>query len=321
MKIRCSAPRLILLASLLCSKAAGDIDLQNGNILLVSENVLVQVDRTGDVVDGAFLPIPFAFDVALDTGGGILVAGTDFDHPPAIHRIGTNGMMLSSNTPAVSFESFALTPDGDVLLGAGTTVFRVDAVLNFVDAFPIPPAPGSAPYINGISVDRDGQIYVAAWSQNGRASVIHRMDAEGNLLQTLGPYSFEIAGLAVDTNRHIFYTREGRDQAGFPLPSAIVELDEDGLELRAFSAPFRADGITLIQRTPLRPKLLIGCAQDNVILRWPTNLVGFQLQAASTSSLQSWGVVKASPTIVDKFFSVTIRAADSASIFRLIKSP
>ncbi len=313
----------MILAGLLSARIASGMDLQTGNFLLVSGNVLVQVDRTGDVVDGAFLSGLSASDVsdvALSPGADILVSGGGYYSPAIIYRINPDGMVLNSNASPVFFYSFAVTPNGDLLLGDRLTIFRVDSAFNFLDAFPVPPAPGSAPSINGISVDQNGSIYVAVWSQNGQDSVIHRMDAEGNVRDTLGPYDFEIHGLAVDTNRHIFYAKEGRDVSGFPLPSEIVELDENGLEIRTFQAPFQVDGMTLINPDP-RPKLLIGHAQDDVTIRWTTNSAGYQLQAASISSLQNWSMVSSNPVVADRFFTVTLPAAHSGRIYRLMKTP
>src|SRR5262245_25639729 len=83
MKTDCLKPCLVILTCLMSAKIAANINLQNGNLLLVSGNVLVQVDRTGDVVDGTFLPFS-AFDVAIDANGELLVAASDSSHPPAI---------------------------------------------------------------------------------------------------------------------------------------------------------------------------------------------------------------------------------------------
>ena len=304
-------------------KAAGDINLQNGNLLLLSGNVLVQVDRKGDVIDGTFLPFS-AFDVGLDVNGRMLIAATDFFHPPnppIIYRVDRNGMILNSNLPPVQLDRFAVTPQGDFLLGEGTTIFRVDSEFGFLDAFPVLPSPGSAPQINGISVDQEGNIFVAAYSFNGRSSVIYKMDDEGSVLETFGPYPFQIQGLTVDTNAHIFYARATNDMAGFPLPSVVVELDANGLEMQTFQTPFQVDSITLINVTP-PPRLFVDCTAGNELgLRWATNAIGFQLQAASTSLLHNWSNVIDCPTIVDGFFTITLRADQPGMIFRLLKSP
>jgi hypothetical protein len=311
---------LVVLTGLLSNNAAGGIVLQDGHILLLSKNALAQVDRSGDVVGGVFLPNLYYLSVALGPSREILVAGTDYRTEPAILKISTNGAVLSSNVPPMEIHKFTTTLDGGFLLGAGTTVFRTDSGFSFLDAFFVPPAPGSAPYITGMSVDQNGYIFVAIKSQNGRTSLIHKMDAQGNVLETLGPFDFIIDGISVDTNGHIFYAANGRDESGFPLPSTIVELDTNGLEIRHFLAPFHVDDLALIHFAP-PPRLLISCAGSELTLRWATNSAGFQLQAAQTSPPGNWSIVNTRPAIVGSFFAVTTNAGNSGMMFRLVKSP
>ena len=81
MKASFSMLCVVIISYFMSPKAAGDIHLQNGNLLLLSGNVLVQVDRTGEVIDGSFLPFS-AFDVGLDVNGRMLIAATDVFHSP-----------------------------------------------------------------------------------------------------------------------------------------------------------------------------------------------------------------------------------------------
>ena len=146
------------------------------------------------------------------------------------------------------------------------------------------------------------------------------MDAQGNVLTTLGPYEFRIEGVTVTTNNHIFYTRAGTDQSGFGLPSIVVELDALGAEIRSFQAPFETDGITVIAIDPL-PVLSIGAGQNSVVISWPTNATGFELQGANTVLPHDWSNLDVSPTIAGALFTVTILSDEPGMVFRLIKSP
>ncbi len=313
-----NARSLAVLLGVVFTLHGGAINLQNGNFLLTSGNLLVQVDRTGNVVDGAFLPITSMTGVALDSRGVILVASGSYPSPQAIYTVSTNGVILSTNVPPVLFDSFASAPNGDFLLGQGTTIYRVDSSFNFVDVFSIPPAQGSAPSVNGIGVGTNGQIYVAAWSQNGQSSAIQKLDAQGNFLQSLGPFAFEIRGLIVETNGHLFYGRKNHDNSGFPLPSQIVELDPNGSELGTFNAPIQVAGMTLIS-LPRRPSLSIRHAVGDLILEWPLTASDYELQTASINSPQSWSAAGIAPVNVGGIFQIKVPMSATGMLFRLRK--
>jgi hypothetical protein len=298
---------------------AGGIVLKEGNFLLGAENLVVQVDRNGDADGGLFLPFNWVVGAALDPAGNIVVASGGYDPPLRIYRLNTNGVFLSTNVPPVIFDSFAIAPNGDFLLGEETTVFRVDPAMDFVDVFPILPAPGTAPFLTGISVDANGEIWTATWYNNSRTSMIHRLDVEGKLLNTLGPFDYQIKGVTADSNGHVFLGRDNRDDSGFPRPTDIVELDENGTQIRTFQAPVQISSMTLI-RLPRQPTLTIDRDLGDVILSWPADAVGFELEAASITTPLIWEVLGITPIIVDGQFKAKVPGTSSGMVFRLRKS-
>ena len=318
MNIRSLTTSLFVLPGLVISLNAASINLQNGNFLLASRNLAVEVDRSGNAVDGMFLSIASVMDIALDSHGEILAATDSYPSPQMIYRIDTNGVVLSTNLPPVTFQSFAVAANEDFLLGQGTTIFRVDSGFNFVDVFSIPPAPGSAPAINGIAVAPNGLIYVVAWSQNAQSSVIHQLNAQGNVLQTLGPFAFQVRSITVNTNGHVFYGKENNDAAGFPLPSQIVELDPNGTELSNIQEPIQFSGMTLINFNPL-PTLSIQFVSGDLILSWPPTGFDFELQTASITNPANWAAVGITPTNVQSRFQVRVPMSPTGMLFRLSK--
>jgi hypothetical protein len=228
-------------------------------------------------------------------------------------------VFLSTNVPPVYFESFAVAPNGDFLLGDGTTIFRVDPAMDFVDVFPVPPAPGSAPYINGMSADANGEIWVAGWCLNSRTSVIHHLDVQANLLKTLGPFDYQIKGITTDSNGHVFFGKYHQDNSGFPLPTDIAELDEDGTEIRTVQAPVQASSITFI-RFPRQPILTVDRDLGDVILKWPADAVGFELETARFTTPLIWEAVGIVPVQLDGQFQVKVPATSSGAVFRLKKA-
>ncbi len=295
------------------------MDLRNGNLLLTSDNLIVQVNRTGDVVDGVFTPSGEGMGIGLNPNGDILIALTTYQPnniQQRVYRADAFGRIIDTNVPPFAFESFAVAPNGDFLFGKGATILRADSAFNFLDAFSVPPAPGSAPCINGIGLGVDGEIYVIALAQNPpRTSFVHRLDASGRLVQSLGPFAHEVYGVAVDADRHIFCTVKTNDNSGFGLPSQVLELDENGLELNSFLAPFQVKGITLINFIP--PRLSIRCAANEVILQWPTSPYNFHLESACLTSPDNWNAVGISPSQLEGVFEVKLPLSASGWIFRL----
>jgi len=185
--------------------------------------------------------------------------------------------------------------------------------------FFLSPGSGSAPYINGISVDPNGNIWVAAYAWNSRTSVIHQLDVQGNLLKTLGPFNYQIKGVTTDSNAHVFFGKYLQDESGFPLPTDIVELDENGTEIRTFQAPVQASSLTFI-RVPRQPILTIERDLGDVILKWSADAVGFELEAASVTTPLIWEILGIAPTKVDGQFQAKVPTTSAGRVFRLRKS-
>lgn len=300
------------------------ISLTNGNFLLASDNLVVQITRTGDVVDGLFPPNEETLAVGVGPCGDIVVGAYEWLSSYALRRIykmSTNGSILSANDPPLTFDTFTVAPNGNFLIGNGTAIVRTDFRFGFLDVFAVPAAPGSAPAIGGIAAGLDGNVYAIARARNPpRATIIHKLDAQGNLLQSSGPYGFDIQGLAVDTNNHLFYATLTNDLAGFRSPSDIVELDTNGVEIARFSVPIPVVGMTIINlATP--PKLSIRCDGCEIILEWAETPIEYELIACSPSTTLKWDVCGTPPVASEGLWRVKLPITGTDMLFRLRSRP
>jgi len=111
MKIRSLIAGVTFFMGLILSIHADGIVLKEGNFLLGAENLVVQVDRNGDALDGLFMPSRGSL-APPDPAGNIVVASGGYDLPMKIYRLDTNGVFLTTNVPPVIFDSFALRQMG-----------------------------------------------------------------------------------------------------------------------------------------------------------------------------------------------------------------
>ena len=278
-------------------------------------------------VYGAFLAIPTVSlsAVAVAANGNLLAKGIDnasSSNGMAICTLDTEGVVLKTKIPAPTFNGslngIAVTSEGDFLMLTYSTIFRLSPAFNFLDAFPVPLGSGSSVVSTGIRVDQQGQILSLLLDHNIRGRTINIPDSQGNLMATLGPYSFEIQALETGGKRHLYYAKAGGAQPYFG-PSRIVELDEKGVEVGSFLAPIRVDGMTIL---PLdqTPVLRMNCLDHDVFIQWPAASTDYQLQSAAATFPPTWIKVNVRPTIVEETASVKMRAESNGMHFWLVRT-
>ena len=74
---------------------------------------------------------------------------------------------------------------------------------------------------------------------------------------------------------------------------------------------------TIFSITLPTTQLTINFANENMILKWPTNASGFTLECTSNLMSSSWGNVTSTPVVVDTNFLVTYTALGAQMFFRL----
>lgn len=72
----------------------------------------------------------------------------------------------------------------------------------------------------------------------------------------------------------------------------------------------------MMQQTPL---VVARIAPPNIVLSWPTNVLGFRLQSATNSIAAIWSDVTNAPAVVGGNYSVTMSPTEGRRFFRLIK--
>ena len=251
-----------------------------GNILVVSDYLVVQVDTTGDVIDGFFIPIVNPGGIALTPKQEILITAPT--ETRELYRFDLEGNLLESVDVPVHPEILAVAPSGNIYISSGLTIYKMNSDLDFLDAFAVPQPPGSAPRLTGLEILPDGDLLVAAYSQNGRVGFLHRLSPEGDVLASYGETAFQIHGLAVTASNKIYYGLSADDQAGFALAGEIVQFDpanctgpiEDTDPLNCaidrFPVPVEINALTgiPIPSEPI-PELTISRSGPDVVLSWP----------------------------------------------------
>jgi hypothetical protein len=271
------------------------LDLIPGNILFVSENFLVQVDRQAEIVDAIFLN-QSPGDLGFQRNGDIIVtSGGGYSFPEvttSITRVNADGEEQSTLQLPTWFERVTIDSEGNHYLARDYSIFKFDPFGNLIDAFLVPPAPGTAMGVGGIVVKPDGEILVASVSFNQRSSIIYRLNPDGDEIGQLFAIEKTVTGLSMaDDNTIIFATSPESRTSGFITEgSRIFQIDNDGIIISEILTPFRISGIAAVTS----PNLTLERIGESLTVKWPDAFGTMQL--ASTQHLGAsadWSLVGA----------------------------
>lgn len=278
-------------------------------------------DGTG--ADARFI---YPFGVAVDASGSVYV--TDgYNH--TIRRISASGVVKTLAGTAGKFgyvdgagiEAQFDGPDGIAadavgnlfVADYGNHVIRKITPEGMVSTFAgLARVPGSTDgmgsearfrYPLGLAVDKPGFLYVA-----DRGNNTIRMITPDGVVSTLAGSAKELRGSADGvglTSRFYVPSSVAVDTAG-----NLYVIDTGNNTIRKGSP---AD---IIVAGP-RPSLRIALFGENLVLSWPTNVVGFVLEVSPNLIPSSWSPVSITPAAVGENYSIEINVSTGRNFYRL----
>lgn len=226
----------------------------------------------------------------------IATADTDFCRSMAIDSV-SNNVYLSAITNAFSGQQMVIqkfSSDGDLL-------WEFDATGE---------APGSQ--ARGIAVDSDGNCF--ACGDSGIGSVIWKIGADGKMIwrkdaESGTPLETTLESMVIAPNQSVFITGYSRSQ----------EIDLDGISIHGTGIEYRDPTTFVAKLSADPPTIKHQLSSNNLILSWPTNQAGFQLEANSLNlNPEGWAPIS---TDLDGGRNVVTNAPTGAGqVFRLRKT-
>jgi hypothetical protein len=157
--------------------------------------------------------------------------------------------------------------------------------------------------------DGNGNLYVANFG-NGK---IGKYTTSGETVNaSLISGLNNPAALALDGNGHLYVASFGSGTVGaYTIAGATVIP-------ALITLPGKIDGLAVVP-VPPAPKLNIVQAEATFVLIWPTNQIGYALQASPSLQPPAWTTVSNSVVAVGTNNTVTVAATPGATLFRLQK--
>ena len=100
------------------------------------------------------------------------------------------------------------------------------------------------------------------------------------------------------------------------LGSMVIDVEGPAMHVRFLRENGQINDYFSIHKAPV---LEVTGAGQNVVLSWPTNAVGFNLEAAGELSPTSWHILNDSPAVIGNRYVLTNSPANPARFFRLTR--
>jgi hypothetical protein len=253
--------------------------------------------------------------IAVDSGGNAYLTGE------------TSTAWQSANTP-LGFGRLPADPGGDAWVGKLTASGSQIAWFSYLGGT------SSEEYGLDILLAKDGSIYVAGLTTSSDFPIVDA--AQPQLLG--GARDTFVSQIAPDGQRLIYSTflgGSGEDSGAFLALATDGDLVvvgqtssrdfpiRDGFQSANASAPGIENPddayIVKLSRAVIPPSMQIAPSGINVLISWPTNFSGFNLQSASSPSQALWTNVPAKPLLFGKEFVVVQKRSTREEFFRLYR--